>query len=97
MVALNKDAERDLEVIFDFGARRNGGVEIKSLRAPTLDTRGAYIVHDAKHNSLERGKYLVTVPHGSGIRLPFASRTDAAVKRLDHLLRRLPHCTDRDR
>jgi len=68
-VILNKDAERDLRLTFDFGAGRNGGVEIETLRAPAIDAREAHITRDAKHGALKQGRYTVIVPHTSGMRV----------------------------
>lgn len=69
VVILNKDADRDLELTLDFGSGHAGAVELETFRAPSLDAREAHIAHEAKHGALKQGKYEVTVPHASGMRV----------------------------
>ncbi|HWE87296.1 MAG TPA: hypothetical protein VG267_20285 [Terracidiphilus sp.] len=69
VIILNKDAERDLELTLDFGANKHGAVEVETLRAPALDAREAHIAREAKHEALKQGKYAVTLPHASGMRV----------------------------
>ncbi len=69
VVILNKDAERDLELTLDFGSGKSGAVEIETLKAPALDAREAHIAREARHGALKQGKYAVTVPHASGMRV----------------------------
>jgi hypothetical protein len=69
VVILNKDAERDLELTLDFGPGRSGAVETATLHAPALDSREAHITRESKRASLKRGRYAVTVPHASGLRV----------------------------
>jgi hypothetical protein len=69
VVILNKDAERDLELTLDFGPGRNGAVETATLHAPALDSREAHITRESKRASLKHGRYAVTVPHASGLRV----------------------------
>jgi hypothetical protein len=71
VVILNKDAERDLELVLDFGPA-SGAVEMETLKAPAPDAREAHIAREAKHGALKRGKYKVNVPHGSGMRVTVA-------------------------
>lgn len=69
LVILNKDAERDLELTLDFGPSRSGAVETATLRALALESREAHIARESKHASLKHGRYTVTVPHASGLRV----------------------------
>jgi hypothetical protein len=69
VIVLNKDAEKDLELVLDFGSGRTGRVEIETLHAPALDSREAHITRSAKHGRVKQGKCTVPVPHASGLRL----------------------------
>lgn len=69
LVILNKDAEKDLELTVDFGSSRSGQVQTETLRAPALDSRQAQIERSATSERLKDGKLMVTVAHGSGLRL----------------------------
>jgi hypothetical protein len=69
VVILNKDAERDLDLMLDFGANRSGTVEAEMLHAPALDAREAHITREPKHGKVKGGKFAVTVPHASGLRV----------------------------
>ena len=69
VIILNKDAERDLELIVDFGTGKAGTVETETLHAPGLESRKAVITRSAKAGHLTAGKYSVKVPHASGVRL----------------------------
>ena len=69
VVILNKDAQKDLDLTLDFGTAKAGGVETETLHAPALDSREAYITRLARIGRLRRGKYSVTVPHATGLRL----------------------------
>ena len=69
VIFLNKDAAADLEVELDFGRDASGVVETETLHAPALDSREAHITTSAKTGSLKQGKYSVTVPHATGLRL----------------------------
>lgn len=68
ILILNKDAERSLDLAIDFGPVR-GAVEIETLHAPALDAREAHITRESNHGALKRGKFAVTVPHASGMRV----------------------------
>jgi hypothetical protein len=68
IIVLNKDAEKDLDLTLDLGTGKSGKVENEALRAPALDSRQAHISPSA-HGRLKHGKYTVTVPHASGLRL----------------------------
>lgn len=67
VIILNKDAERDLEVNVDFGKQRTGALETTTLHAPALDSREAHITPSAKAAHLESGKFVLTVPHATGV------------------------------
>jgi hypothetical protein len=69
VIILNKDAGADLEVELEFGRGVSGAVETEILHAPALDSREAHITTATKTDSLKQGKYSVTVPHATGLRL----------------------------
>jgi hypothetical protein len=69
VIILNKDAAADLEVELDFGRDASCEVQTETLHAPALDSREAHITTSAKTDSLKQGKYSVTVPHATGLRL----------------------------
>ena len=69
VVILNKDAGQDVEVTLDFGADRSGAVEIETLHGPALDSREAQITRLSNTGQLEKGRYTVTVPHATGMRI----------------------------
>jgi hypothetical protein len=69
IIILNKDAEQDLELSLDFGTGKTGAVETEMLHAPALDSREAHITRSQKPGSPNNGKYTVTVPHATGLRL----------------------------
>ena len=71
IIILNKDAQQDIEVSLDLGTGKAGEVEIESLHAPALDSREANITRSQKPGALKDGKYTVTVPHATGLRLTF--------------------------
>jgi hypothetical protein len=69
VIILNKDAAADVEVELDFGHDMSGAVESETLHAPALDSREARITASAKTDSLKQGKYAVTAPRATGLRL----------------------------
>ncbi len=69
VVILNKDATKNLHLTLDFGTGKTGAVEKETLHAPALDSREAHITQPAAAGALKNGRYRLTVPHGSGIRL----------------------------
>ena len=71
IIILNKDAQQDIELSLDLGTGKAGEVEAESLHAPALDSREANITRSQKPGALKDGKYTVTVPHASGLRLTF--------------------------
>jgi len=72
VIILNKDAVADIEVELDFGRGMNGALETETLHAPALDSREAHITASTTTDSLKEGKYSVTVPHATGIRVTLA-------------------------
>jgi hypothetical protein len=69
VIVLNKDAEKDLDLVLDFGSGNAGAVKIDTLHAPSLDSRSAQITHSAHSGHLKGGQYAVTVPHSTGLRV----------------------------
>ncbi len=69
VIILNKDAEKDLDLIVDFGTEKSGAVETETLHAPALDSREAHITRSAKPGQARDGKYTVKVPRATGLRL----------------------------
>jgi hypothetical protein len=69
VIILNKDEAADLEVELDFGRGASGAVETEILHAPALDSREAHITTSTKTDSLAQGKYSVSVPHATGVRV----------------------------
>jgi hypothetical protein len=69
VIILNKDAAADLEVELDFGRDTSGVVQTETLHAEALDSREVHITTSPKNDSLKQGKYSVTVPHATGVRV----------------------------
>jgi hypothetical protein len=69
VIILNKDAAADLEVELDFGRDTSGVVQTETLHAPALDSREAHITTSPNTDSIKQGKYSVTVPRASGLRV----------------------------
>jgi len=69
VIILNKDAAADLEVELDFGRDARAVVQTETLHALGLDSRDAHITTSTKTDSLKQGKYSVTVPHATGLRV----------------------------
>ena len=69
VIILNKDAAAELEVELDFGRDASGVVQTETLHAPGLDSREAQITTSTKSDSLKQGKYSITVPHATGLRM----------------------------
>ena len=69
VIILNKDAAADLEVEFDFGRDASGVVQTETLHAPALDSRQAHITTSPNTDSFKQGKYSVTVPRATGLRV----------------------------
>lgn len=69
VVILNKDADKDLHVILNFGGGKSGSVETEALKAPALDSREAHIAPSSTAGRLRNGTYSVTVPRASGMRI----------------------------
>src|SRR3984957_15695160 len=69
VVILNKDAERDLDLTLEFGSDKSGAVEVETLHASAMDAREANIMREPRHGALKQGRFAVTVPHASGMRV----------------------------
>jgi hypothetical protein len=69
VIILNKDSEKDLVLILDFGTGRTGKVETETLHAPALESREAHITRSATPGRLKDGRYSVVVPHATAFRL----------------------------
>ena len=68
VIILNKDADRDLDLIVNFGKVKAAAVTIETLHAPALESREAHIT-PAADGKLHEGTYHVTVPKVSGMRI----------------------------
>jgi len=67
-IILNKDAEQDVEVILDFGAKKTGMVQIEMLHASALDSREAHItLSSSASGHLKDGQFTVSIPHATGL------------------------------
>jgi hypothetical protein len=73
VIILNKDADKSLNLTVDFGTGRAAVVETDTLHAPALDSREAHITRSAKPGNVKGGKYTLTVPKATGIRLTLKS------------------------
>ena len=69
VIILNKDSEKDLTLTLDFGTGTAGVLEFETLHAPALDSREAHITRSPQKEHLNHGKFEVTVPRASGMRL----------------------------
>jgi len=69
VVILNKDALRDLDLTLDFASGKSNSVETEALHAANMDAREAQIIRDPKSGALRQGRFSVTVPHASGMRV----------------------------
>lgn len=70
LVLLNKDLEKDVEVLLDFG--KDGMVEVERLHAPAIDSRDAQITQSSSSRVKKNGHCRVEVPHASGVRVTLA-------------------------
>lgn len=73
VLILNKDADKDLLLTLDFGTGKSGEVEAETLHASALDSREAHITRATKHGHATGGKYTITVPKATGLRLTLKS------------------------
>ena len=69
VIILNKDAQQDVTIQLDFGNVKTAKLEEETLHAPALDSREAHITHSPEPGSLQDGKYTVTLPHATALRL----------------------------
>jgi len=67
VLILNKDADKDLSLVLDFG--RRGVAQMEALTAPALDSREAHIAPAGQPEKLRAGKLAVSVPRASGLRV----------------------------
>ena len=67
VIILNKDAQRDAEIILDCGSRKSAPVETLTLRAPSLESREAQITSASGQGRVANGKYALLVPHATGV------------------------------
>jgi len=67
MIVLNKDADEDLEVTVDLGARKTRTLETKMLQSSSLSSREAHIISSRRLGRLHNGKYTVPVPRSTGV------------------------------
>jgi hypothetical protein len=67
VLILNKDADKDLTLVLDFG--RRGVAQMEALTAPALDSREAHIAPAGQPEKLRAGKLAVSVPRASGLRV----------------------------
>jgi hypothetical protein len=70
VVLLNKDLEKDIEVILDFG--KDGTLEVERLHAPAINSRDAQITQSSSSRVKKNGHHRVEVPHASGVRVTLA-------------------------
>jgi hypothetical protein len=67
VVILNKDLDKDIEVVLDFGKGGDLTVETTRLSASKVESRDARIVEDAKSRLKGDGRHQVSVPRASGV------------------------------
>lgn len=73
VIVVNKDAEKDLDIHFDFGTGKDGRAELELLSAPALESREARIFPAPKPLIAKGGKCEVHMPQHSGLRITFKS------------------------
>ncbi len=66
VIVLNKDAERDVTATVDWGQKRQGRAETRTLRAPSLESREATIAH-GEPVRVSNGRCSLTVAKSSGL------------------------------
>ena len=69
VIILNKDAAVDVDIELDFGPSARGDALIERLHAPAPDSREAHITKSTKTDTFKQGKFSVTVPRASGLRV----------------------------
>jgi hypothetical protein len=70
VVLLNKDLDKDIEVLLDFG--KDGTLEVERLQAPAIDSRDSRITQPSRSRVKKNGHYRVGVPHASGVLVTLA-------------------------
>jgi hypothetical protein len=69
VIILNKDLEKDLSVTLNVAGAGNASVRTETLSGAAIDSREARIVRGDHAARVKDGKYAVTVPHASGVRV----------------------------
>ncbi|MDE3200318.1 MAG: hypothetical protein KGN79_05290 [Acidobacteriota bacterium] len=69
VVILNKDLNEDADVILDFGKGANRKVIVETMQAPAVDSRDAKISEQAHGKLGEDGRFRISAPHASGVRV----------------------------
>lgn len=72
VVILNKDLQKDLEVILDFGRGSGRSVELELLQAPGIDSRDARLNRSSHARLGSDGRYRTSIAHASGARVTLA-------------------------
>jgi len=68
VIILNKDLQKDIAVSIGFDKGADNPVEVETLVAPAIDSRETRITA-ATRSKLTSGRFEVTVPHASGVRV----------------------------
>ena len=69
VIVINKDARHDLNIVLEFAPGGSGEVETETLHATALDSRDVRLTTSAHPGQLKGGKYDVTVPRATALRL----------------------------
>ncbi len=69
VVLLNKDLNDDADVFLDFGKGPDRSLTVETMRAPAIDSRDAKIAEQARGKLGADGRFRVSVPHASGVRV----------------------------
>ena len=72
VVILNKDLDKDLAVVLDFAKGKGLAVETVKLYASSVESRDARILPSSKSRLGDDGRYQVSVPRASGVRVTVA-------------------------
>lgn len=72
VVILNKDLDKDLDVVLDFARGKGLAVEEVKLYASKVDSREARILQPSKSHLSDEGRCRVSVPRASGVRVTVA-------------------------
>jgi hypothetical protein len=69
VVILNKDLDKDLEVVLNFANGKGLAVQTAKLSASKVDSREAHIVQSSIFRLADDGSHRASVPRASGIRV----------------------------